>query len=137
MQWVSKRELHSGTTPLLCTTQSQGQGQQSYTDSPRVKDKPRGCRQSKSIAHKAIKFTKGSTIRGSNTSCFHLLTDVHTNARTCVQMYANNIPTRVCAYKCTYKIKADSQRNHMTQNTEPGNTQSCVILVTPHRLVIL
>ena len=71
VQWVSKRELHSRITPLLRTTLSQGQGQQSYTDSPRVRDKPRGCRQSTTIAHKAIKFTTWSTIRGSNTSCFH------------------------------------------------------------------
>jgi hypothetical protein len=57
-------------TPLSRTVLSQGQGQQSYTDNPRVRDKSRGCRQSKTIAHEAIKTT-WSTIRGSNTSCFH------------------------------------------------------------------
>ena len=49
-----------------------------------------------------------------------LVTDVHTNARMCVEMYVNNIPLQVCAYKCTYKIKADKQRNQMTQTENPG-----------------
>jgi hypothetical protein len=72
VQWVSKRELHSRITPLSHAVLFQGQEQhQSYTDSPRVRDKSRGWRQSMMIAHKAIKFTAWSTIRGSNTSCFH------------------------------------------------------------------
>ena len=49
-----------------------------------------------------------------------LVTDVHTNAHMCVEMYAECIPTHVCAYKCTYKIKADSQRNQMTQTENTG-----------------
>ena len=90
VQLVSRRELHSRITPLLRTVLFQGQEQQSYTDSPRVRDKPRGCRQSTTIAHKAIKFTTWSTIRGSNNSCFHFTSYycvyarkyVRTNART-------------------------------------------------------
>ena len=59
VQEVSKRELHSGITPLSRTTLSQGQGQQSYTDSPRVRDKPRGCRQSKRRLHtRQLRFHK-------------------------------------------------------------------------------
>jgi hypothetical protein len=68
----------------------QGQGQQSYADNPRVRDKSSGCRWSKLIAHKAIKTT-WSTIWGSNRGCFCLLV------------------TKVCTN--THKLKADSQGN--------------------------
>ena len=58
-----------------------------------------------------------------------LVTDVHTNARMCVAMYADNIPTHVCAYKCTYKIKADSTEEFVTQSKEPGNNDISHVII--------
>jgi hypothetical protein len=41
----------------------------------------------------------------------------------------NAIPMHVCAYKCTYKLKADSTEEFVTQIKEPRNNDiSCVII---------
>jgi hypothetical protein len=43
---LQKGAATQGSTPLFCTVLSYGQGKESYTDSPRIRDKSRGCRES-------------------------------------------------------------------------------------------